>query len=149
MSANRRAKIIATLGPATDAEGMLEAVLRAGVDVVRMNFSHGTHAQHAERIRRVREAAGLLGRPVAIMQDLQGPKIRTGKLVDGKPVDLRRGAELRITIQEILGTAERVSTTYQALPRDCRPGDTVLVMSNGSFDGLVGQLVDALGAPTT
>ena len=127
MDTHRRVKIVATLGPATDAPGTLEALLRAGVDVVRLNFSHGTQPQHAERVRRVRAAAAELGRPIAILQDLQGPKIRTGTLVGGTAVELRRGAELRITTRPVEGTAERVSTTYQALPSDCRPGDTVLL----------------------
>ncbi len=127
MNTGRRVKIVATLGPATDPPGMLEALLWAGVDVVRLNFSHGTHDQHAERVRRVRAAAETLGRPIAIMQDLQGPKIRTGTLVDGRAVELRRGAELCITTDSIVGTAKRVSTTYQGLPGDCRPGDTLLL----------------------
>jgi pyruvate kinase len=127
MDRERRAKIVATLGPATDADGKLEALLEAGVDVVRLNFSHGTQSEHAERIRRVRAIAERLGRPVAIMQDLQGPKIRTGKLVGGKPVELERGAELRITTRPVIGTADCVSTTYQGLPGDCRPGDAVLL----------------------
>ncbi len=123
----RRAKIVATIGPATDAEGMLEALLEAGVDVVRLNFSHGRHEHHAERVRRVRRVAEQLGRPIALMQDLQGPKIRTGKLIGGRPVELRRGADLCITTRPIEGTAERVSTTYQDLPADCRAGDTILL----------------------
>ena len=127
MTTGRRVKIVATVGPATDAPGALEALLGAGVDVVRLNFSHGTHAQHAERVRRVRAAAETLSRPIGIMQDLQGPKIRTGTLVGGGPVELRPGAELRITTRPVVGTAECVSTTYRALPNDCRPGDTVLL----------------------
>ncbi len=127
MSVGRRVKIVATLGPATDPPDMLEALLRAGVDVVRLNFSHGTHEQHAERVQRVRATAETLGRPIAIMQDLQGPKIRTGRLRGGRTVELRRGAELCITTDPIVGTAERVSTTYQGLPGDCRPGDTLLL----------------------
>jgi pyruvate kinase len=127
MHARRRVKIVATLGPATDAAGRLEWLLLAGVDVVRLNFSHGTHEEHAERIRRVRAAAERLGQPVAIMQDLQGPKIRTGALAGGRAVELRPGAELRITIRPVEGTAECVSTTYEELPRDCRPGDTILL----------------------
>ena len=127
MNSKRRAKIVATLGPATDGEDMLAALLRAGVDVVRLNFSHGTQDEHAERIRRVRAYAEQIDRPVAIMLDLQGPKIRTGKLKGGTPVELKRGAELRITTRPIEGTAERVSTTYANLPLDCRPGDTVLI----------------------
>ncbi|MDP8924376.1 MAG: pyruvate kinase [Chloroflexota bacterium] len=150
MNKGRRAKIVATLGPATDAEGMLEWLLLAGVDVVRLNFSHGSHAEHAERIRRVRIASEKLGQPVAIMQDLQGPKIRTGSLVGGKVVELRPGAELRITTRPVEGTAERVSTTYEALPRDCRPGDTILIndgrmrltVLESSADEVRAQVVD-------
>ncbi len=127
MGRQRRVKIVATLGPATDGEEMLEALLAAGVDVARLNFSHGTHDQHAGRIRRVRAAARKLGRSVAIMQDLQGPKIRTGRLVAGQPIQLRRDDELVITTVPTEGTAARVSTTYPGLPADCRPGDTLLV----------------------
>jgi pyruvate kinase len=127
MSSVRRVKIVATLGPATDAEGALESLIAAGVDVARLNFSHGSHADHAARFHRVRAAARSLGRSVAIMQDLQGPKIRTGRLVDGRPVELIVGGELRITTREVVGTAERVSTSYQALPSDCRAGDVILV----------------------
>ena len=127
MSPTRRAKIVATLGPATDGEDVLTALLAAGVDVVRLNFSHGTHDEHAARITRVRACSKQLDRPVSIMLDLQGPKIRTGKLVGGAPVELKQGARFRITTHAIEGTAERASTTYAGLPRDCRPGDTVLI----------------------
>ncbi|MDP8923265.1 MAG: pyruvate kinase [Chloroflexota bacterium] len=127
MNPRRRAKIVATVGPATDSEEVLAALLQAGVDIVRLNFSHGTQEDHAERIRRVRACAEHIDRPIAIMLDLQGPKIRTGTLVGGRPVELMRGAEFRITTRPVEGTAERVSTTYPNLPLDCRPGDTVLI----------------------
>ena len=127
VSPTRRAKIVATLGPATDGEDVLTALLAAGVDVVRLNFSHGTHDEHAARITRVRACSKQLDRPVSIMLDLQGPKIRTGKLVGGTPVELKQGARFRITTRAIEGTAERASTTYAGLPRDCGPGDTVLI----------------------
>jgi pyruvate kinase len=123
----RRVKIVATVGPATDGAGLLEALLEAGVDVVRLNFSHGRHQDHAERVGRVRATAERLGRPIAIMQDLQGPKIRTGRLAGGRPVELERGDELRITTRPIEGTAACISTTYQGLPSDCRTGDTILI----------------------
>ncbi|MGE3271543.1 MAG: pyruvate kinase [Chloroflexota bacterium] len=123
----RRAKIVATIGPATDTEESLEALLAAGVDVVRLNFSHGTHPEHARRIKMVRAIAERLNRPIAIMLDLQGPKIRTGTLVNHEPVTLKRGQSFTITTQEVEGTAERVSTTYAGLATDCRVGDTVLV----------------------
>jgi pyruvate kinase len=127
MTVTRRAKIVATIGPATDTEESLEALLAAGVDVVRLNFSHGTHAEHARRLQMVRSIADRLHRPIAIMLDLQGPKIRTGTLEGGEPVTLARGQSFTITTDDIEGTAERVSTTYPNLPTDCRTGDTVLV----------------------
>src|SRR5215213_5054174 len=127
MNVQRRAKIVATIGPSTDTEESLEALLAAGVDVVRLNFSHGTHEQHARRLAMVRSIADRLRRPIAVMLDLQGPKIRTGTLAGGKPVTLNRGQSFAITTADVEGTAERVSTTYPALPSDCRVGDTVLV----------------------
>lgn len=127
IASQRRAKIVATVGPATDTEASLEALLAAGVDVVRLNFSHGTHDQHARRLEMVRTIGERLRRPIAVMLDLQGPKIRTGTLAGGQPVTLKRGQEFAITTNEIEGTAERVSTTYPSLPSDCRVGDTVLI----------------------
>jgi pyruvate kinase len=127
MNVQRRAKIVATIGPATDTEESLEALLAAGVDVVRLNFSHGTHEEHARRLDMVRRIADRLRRPIAVMLDLQGPKIRTGTLAGGEPVTLRRGQRFGITTAQVEGTAERVSTTYPALPAECRVGDTVLV----------------------
>jgi pyruvate kinase len=121
----RRAKIVATLGPATDGQEL--DLIRAGVDVARLNFSHGVHADHARRCAAIREAARTLGRNVAVMQDLQGPKIRVGKLVGGGPVDLMTGRDFVITTREIVGTAERVGTTYRHLAEDVRPGDRVLL----------------------
>jgi pyruvate kinase len=112
---------------------MIERLILAGMDVARLNFSHGTHADHAGRIATLRETARRLGRPLAILQDLQGPKIRTGKLVDGKPVQLRPGEQLTITTrEEVIGTSEIVSTTYDALVRDVKAGDRLLIS-----DGLI------------
>src|SRR6185503_9841333 len=100
----------------------------SGVDVVRLNFSHGEHAQHLEVLQSVREIAQKLGRPIAVLQDLSGPKIRTGRLADGQPVELRPGARVVITTDEtIQGTAERISTTYDPLPKDVSPGDRILL----------------------
>src|SRR5215211_5992977 len=115
IASQRRAKIVATLGPATDTEQSLEALLAAGVDVVRLNFSHGTHGEHLRRIEMVRTISERIQRPIGVMLDLQGPKIRTGKLVGGKPVELKRGQSFAITIEPVEGTAERVSTTYHGL----------------------------------
>jgi pyruvate kinase len=105
----------------------MEALLAAGVDVVRLNFSHGTHDEHARRFEMVRRIADRLHRPIAVMLDLQGPKIRTGTLAGGQPVTLKRGQSFTITTNDVEGNAECVSTTYPALPSDCRVGDTVLV----------------------
>jgi pyruvate kinase len=124
---SRRAKIVATLGPATSSDERIEALLRAGVDVVRLNFSHGTPAEHGERIVSVRGAAERIGRPVAVLQDLQGPKIRTGRLEGGGPVELMTGAQVVITTRDVLGNANLLSTTYEALPADVKPGDTLLL----------------------
>lgn len=107
---------------------MLEKLVEAGVDVFRLNFSHGDHDQHASIIAHVRRIAEDRGRPVAILQDLSGPKIRTGALKDPAGVHLADGATLIITNDETVeGTAERIATTYDALPRDVKPGDTILL----------------------
>src|SRR5687768_12339072 len=108
----RRAKIVATIGPATESPEMLRALMDAGLDVVRINLSHGARDHHAEVIRRVREAAEATNRPVAIMTDLAGPKIRTGRLAGGGPVKLADGASIRLVPGDVEGTAEMVSITY-------------------------------------
>src|SRR5258708_8029208 len=109
----RRAKIVATLGPATD--GLELDLVRAGLDVARLTFSQGTAAEHARGCTAEREEAKTAGRAVAVMQDLQGPKIRVGSLVGGKPVQLVAGQQLEITTHEVIGTAERISCTYEHL----------------------------------
>ncbi len=127
MTIFRRAKIVATVGPASRSEAILEALLRAGVDVVRLNFSHGTHEEHAEAIRLTRQIATRLDRPVTLLQDLQGPKIRIGALAGGGPVFLKNGDRVTITIRPVAGTAQLLSTNYEALPRDVRPGSRILL----------------------
>ncbi len=123
----RRTKIVATIGPASRSPEVLERLIRAGVDVVRLNFSHGTHEQHLEVIQRVRAIAARLERSVALLQDLSGPKIRTGK-VRGGEIELRDGARLAITTDEAVeGTPELIATTYDPLPRDVQAGDTILL----------------------
>src|SRR5690349_9727992 len=117
----RATKIIATLGPASDSEDGIAALIAAGVDVFRLNFSHGTHESHGAAIQRVRRAADRAGRCLAIMQDLSGPKIRTGLLRGHLPIDLREGDELQIVVGDFAGDTNgsgvsRVSTTYDALP---------------------------------
>jgi pyruvate kinase len=124
-AAPRRTKLVATLGPATD--GLEHQLIAAGLDVARLNFSHGTIEEHAARCTAVRAAADVLGRPVAVMQDLQGPKIRVGRLAGGGPVQLAEGRTFRITTREVIGTAELVSCTYAGLPRDVHSGDRVLL----------------------
>jgi pyruvate kinase len=121
----RRAKIVATLGPATD--GLELDLVRGGLDVARLNFSHGTATEHARRCTAIREAAQSMGRPVAVMQDLQGPKIRVGSLAGGRPVELQAGQQLVITTQDVVGTADRIGCTYRHLAQDVRPGDRVLL----------------------
>jgi pyruvate kinase len=121
-----KTKIVCTLGPASSSVDVIEKMIRAGMDVVRLNFSHGTHEEHLAAIKTVREAAERAGEPIAILQDLQGPKIRTGKLAS-PGVLLKDGSKFTITINEIAGNEERVSTTYQNLPNDVKPGDTILM----------------------
>ncbi len=123
----RRTKIVATIGPASRSPEALERLLQAGVNVVRLNFSHGEHAQHLEVMQRVREIAARLGVSVALLQDLSGPKIRTGRVKDDL-IELRDGGRLVITTDETIeGTPERISTTYDPLPRDVKPGDRILL----------------------
>ncbi len=121
-----KTKIVCTLGPASSTIDVVEKMIRAGMDVARLNFSHGTHEEHLAMMQTVRQAAERAGEPVTILQDLQGPKIRTGKLVSS-PVQLKDGARFTITINDVPGTAERVSTTYQELPKDVKPGDRILM----------------------
>lgn len=123
----RRTKIVCTIGPATESPERIELLIRAGMDIARLNFSHGDHAYHRRNYQRIREAAERLGANVAIMMDLQGPKIRTGKLQDAQLVELVEGEEFTITTEETPGTARRVSTTYANLPNDVKPGDRILI----------------------
>ncbi|MFW5417450.1 pyruvate kinase [Nocardiopsis sp. CNT-189] len=122
----RRAKIVATLGPATSSPETLRELVDAGLDVARLNLSHGTHDDHRANYENVRAAAKEKGRNVGILADLQGPKIRLGTFADG-PVDLTPGDPFTITTEEVPGDARKVSTTYKGLPGDVRPGDRVLI----------------------
>jgi pyruvate kinase len=123
----RQTKIIATIGPASSSEDVIRQMIAAGVDVFRLNFSHGTHQTHRETIDRIRAVTTDSGRCVALMQDLSGPKIRTGTLRDGKPIELKIGDELRIAVGDFIGEPGRVSTTYTDLPRSVHPGDALLL----------------------
>lgn len=122
----RKTKIVCTIGPASESYQTLEKLARAGMDVARLNFSHGTYDEHAQRITNVRRVSEALGRPLGILQDLPGPKIRTGKLKADK-VWLQDGGEIVLTTEPILGDEHRVSVTLQSLARDVRPGDTIFV----------------------
>ena len=130
---NRKTKIVATMGPATDQPGVLERLIAAGVDVFRINFSHGKTAEHAERIVQAREIAGRLGRDVGILCDLQGPKIRIENFADGA-VELVEGRPF--TLDTALGTAAgdvtMVGCAYQQLPQDVAAGD-VLLLNDGAI----------------
>jgi pyruvate kinase len=122
----RRAKIVCTLGPATDSPERCRALIEAGMDVARLNFSHGDRAEQGRRFHEVRQAAEAAGRNVAVLADLQGPKIRLGRFADG-PVEWLTGERIRITVEDVEGTHDRVSTTYHQLADDVRPGDKLLV----------------------
>src|ERR1700712_3293108 len=122
----RRAKIVATLGPATSSLENIRAIIDAGVDVCRMNLSHGSYEVHEGVCRNVREAADASGRAVGVLVDLQGPKIRLGRFADG-PHELAEGDIFTITTEDVLGTKELVGTTFKGLPGDVRPGDFLLI----------------------
>jgi pyruvate kinase len=123
---SRRAKIVCTLGPATSSPEQVTALVEAGMDVARLNFSHGAHEHHAAAYRLVREASDATGHAVAILADLQGPKIRLGTFASG-PVSWPTGSRVVITVEDVEGTAERVSTTYKGLADDVKVGDRLLV----------------------
>jgi pyruvate kinase len=131
----RRTKIVATIGPASRDPEVLVRMVEAGMDVARLNFSHGGHADHRAVFDRVRAASQGAGRPIGILGDLQGPKIRLGRFANG-PVLWATGERVAITVDDIVGTHDRVSTTYQGLARDARRGDRLLV-----DDGKVGLTV--------
>ncbi|MEU8134503.1 pyruvate kinase [Streptodolium elevatio] len=122
----RRAKIVCTLGPATNSYEQIRTLVDAGMDVARFNLSHGTYAEHEERYHRVRKASDESGRSVGILMDLQGPKIRLGNFAEG-PVLLERGDEFTITTDEVPGDRHEVSTTYKGLPGDVGKGERILV----------------------
>lgn len=122
----RRAKIVCTLGPASNTPQLVGQLIDAGMDVARLNFSHGSHDEHLALIRIVRAEAQKRGRPVAILQDLQGPKIRVGRFAAGRVV-LEPGREFTITTRDVVGDERVVSTSYKDLPRDVKPGDRILL----------------------
>jgi pyruvate kinase len=140
----RRAKIVATLGPATSSYDMVRAIIDAGVDVARLNLSHGDYSVHDANFANVRRAADDAKRAVAVLVDLQGPKIRLGRFTDG-PHELAAGDIFKITVEDIPGTREIVSTTFKGLPQDVKAGDFLLI-----DDGKVRvQVVDTDGTVVT
>jgi pyruvate kinase len=134
----RHTKIIATVGPASDSDAMLDALIAAGTDIFRLNFSHGTHESQAKSYARVRQAAERARREVAILQDLGGPKIRTGLLDGGRPITVKPGDTLRIATGDGVGTQDRIFTAFAGLARSVRPGDRLLLA-----DGLIELRVEA------
>ncbi|MEY3803853.1 MAG: pyruvate kinase [Actinobacteria bacterium] len=122
----RHAKIVCTMGPAVEAEGKVEQLIAAGMNMARLNLSHGSYAEHQSRMDAVRNAAAKAGVPIAVLVDLQGPKIRLARFADG-PHELSRGDVFTITTDEIEGTKDRVGTTYKGLPGDCTAGDRILI----------------------
>jgi len=131
-----KTKIVATIGPASESPEMLVRLIRAGMNVARLNFSHGNPSKHAEVIRRIRNAARETGRRVAIMADLPGPKLRLGK-IDPEPIQLLTGAHFTLMSEDIVGDAQCVSTTFNQLPRVVKPGDRIFLN-----DGLVQLVVE-------
>jgi pyruvate kinase len=139
---SRHSKIVCTLGPATNSPRMIRRLLEAGMDVARLNFSHGTHETHAQTIAMLHAAAAELGKTIGILADLQGPKIRTGALAGGGTVNLRSGQQFIITTAKILGDSTRVNTTFRPLPREVKTGDRVLLS-----DGLIELRVEKVRGP--
>ncbi|NLC59558.1 MAG: pyruvate kinase [Armatimonadetes bacterium] len=132
----RRTKIVCTIGPASDSPEVLEQLIAAGMDVARLNFSHGTHEEHARRIRIIRELSERLGKPVAILQDLSGPKLRIGAMA--REVFLTPGQPFRLTTRDIIGNEREVSIPLETLPRCLEPGNRLYLN-----DGIIELLVTA------
>ena len=133
----RKTKIVCTIGPACDSEETLRAMMLAGMNVARLNFSHGTHAEHQVRIDRIKKLRAELDLPIAIMLDTKGPEYRIGTFADGK-IELHSGDTFTFTTEPVTGNAERVSVSYAGLAQDLEPGNTVLVN-----DGLIALTVTA------
>ncbi|RZL76570.1 MAG: pyruvate kinase [Rhodococcus sp. (in: high G+C Gram-positive bacteria)] len=132
---NRRTKIVCTLGPATATGDRIRELVESGMDVARLNFSHGDHSDHEENYKRVRAASDATGKAVGVLADLQGPKIRLGRFAEDRTT-WANGEVVRITVDDVEGTHDRVSTTYKQLAEDAKPGDRLLV-----DDGKVGLVV--------
>lgn len=142
MLADRRTKIVATIGPSSSSKEGLEKAIRSGMNVARLNFSHGSHEDHLKVIQHIRELSLRLNAPVAILQDLQGPKIRVGKLVHGS-VTLIEGSEIKISTTKELGDDKVLTTDFKELPQSCKPGTKILL-----DDGLLELLVLKIDSAT-
>ena len=129
----RRAKIICTLGPSCNTEATIRGLLQVGMDVARLNFSHGKHEDHAACIQVLRRAAAAEGRTICVLQDLQGPKIRTGRLKGGLAVTLQTGSTVTITTRDLEGTSELISTSFKNLPNEVHAGARIL-LSDGKIE---------------
>ncbi|WP_248930510.1 pyruvate kinase [Paenibacillus hamazuiensis] len=137
----RKTKIVCTIGPVSESVDMFKKLIEAGMNVARLNFSHGDFEEHGNRIKNVRQACKELNKTVAILLDTKGPEIRTGKLKGDQKVELVQGNKIVLTTEEVEGDAERVSITYKELPRDVKIGSTILI-----DDGLIGlEVVDIRG----
>lgn len=134
-----KTKIVATIGPASNKRSILEKLVRAGMNVARLNFSHGSYQSHTDVIRTIRSISRTMNCPVGILLDLQGPKIRVGKFEGGKPARLKAGAAFAITSKPVKGSQEIVSTTYINICRDVKPDDTILL-----DDGLIQMRVESV-----
>ena len=128
----QKTKIVCTIGPASESPQILEALIKVGMNVARLNFSHGTHAEHLRKIESVREIADRIRQPVAILQDLAGPKIRIGKVKEGG-AELKQGGKFLLTNRQIMGDEKGVSVTYASLPRDVKTGDRIL-LADGTIE---------------
>src|SRR5512139_461699 len=135
---NHKTKIVATIGPASESPEMLERLIRAGLNVARLNFSHGDFTGHAERIARIRAAERATGCRVAIMADLPGPKMRVGK-IDPEPIQLLAGESFTLTSEDIVGSRQRVSVSFERLPKVVKTGDRLFLN-----DGLVQLIVEQI-----
>jgi len=136
----RRAKIICTIGPSSNEMATMRDLMRRGMDVARLNFSHGTHQEHARNIERLRRAAEKEKRTICILQDLQGPKIRTGRLEGHTPVMLEAGSAVTLTPKNVAGTATLISTTFPDLAREVESGSRIL-LSDGLIELRVSRIL--------
>lgn len=128
----RKTKIVCTIGPASESSQVLKSLMKAGMDVARLNFSHGTHEEHLRKIKEIRKLSDRLKRPVTILQDLSRPKIRVGKVKEGG-IGLKRGETFILTNRRILGDEKGVSVTYPSLPMKVKSGDTIL-LADGAIE---------------